>query len=86
MRNITRHELYYRYNFVTKSWDLKEVESTNIDSRKLWLDDIMSFYNSNYHRPLVAGYNNLTYNNQRIIGVCGFIGSIAQNIVIYTEV
>jgi len=85
-RNITRHELYYRYNVHSKSWELTTEAHSPINPYNLWLDDILTFYYNGYNRPLVKDYNNMTYDNKRIIGMALFLGSIAHTIVIYTEV
>lgn len=84
-RNIDKHELYYRYDYSTRSWVLKSEEKSHIDERTLWLDDIFAQYNNGFTRPLVSGYAGMIYNDRRIIGICSLIGSIAQTITIYTE-
>lgn len=83
MRNIARHELCFRFNVITRLWELKSESRTFVN--QYWLDDIMVYYNNGFNRPLVKGYDNMTYEDRRVIGCGLFLGSIAQTIVLYTE-
>lgn len=59
IRTITRHMLHYRYNMKSKAWEHVSEQTDVLGHDKLWLDDILAFYNSRYVRPLLKGYDNI---------------------------
>lgn len=85
MRNILKIEYHYRFNLATLQWELQIEKLTAIDTDKLWIDDIINYYNSGYNRPLVSTFDDITLYNHKVVGCAGLLGSINRYFVFYTE-
>lgn len=85
LRNITRTIVHNRRDRSSRSYVNVSTSDTLLRHDKLWLDDILGHYYAGYARPLLKGFDNMTYNNRRICGMACLVGSINQYYVIYTE-